>query len=347
MAKNKALERLLVSIRIRSATLKTQPLLGGLVPRLRVMGTFTKPVSFLFIAVVISSVLSPHFLTWDNIMAVLVASSPLMIIAIGEALVVLTGMIDLGTESVLASSGMLLALLDLYTSLPTYVSVLLTLIYGAAVGLANGVLVTKAKIPSFISTLGMYWGLRGIGMVISNGWPLGPSSVSPPKQFTFTGIAGRFFGFPLMVAISLVMVVVFQVFVSEFKKGREIYAVGGNEVAAKNCGVNVDRTKLFVFVVSGTLGAVSGIIMTAWLNQGYAWTAQGYSLEAIAAVVLGGIPFTGGTGTIAGVAVGSFIISMLADVIVLIGISPLYNYIVVAIVLVLAGLQLQRRYVSK
>jgi ribose/xylose/arabinose/galactoside ABC-type transport system permease subunit len=303
---------------------------------------YFKPLLFLIIAVGIAGILSPYFLTVRNIRAILISAAPLMIVAVGEALVVLTGMIDLSLESVLASSGVIIATMDIMWRFPSFLSIILTLLYGALIGFTNGILVVKAKIPSFVVTLGMYWGLRGLAMVISQGYPISPSSVSPSRPFTFQWISGNISNIPVMVIIALLISVFFHYYVSEFKKGRDIYAVGGNEIAARNCGVNVDGVKIFVFVISGILGATAGIIMTSWINQAYAWTAQGLSLQAVAAVVLGGIPFIGGFGTIIGVIIGSFIIAMISDLIVLVGISPLFNYIVTAFVLILAGLQVRR-----
>jgi ribose/xylose/arabinose/galactoside ABC-type transport system permease subunit len=300
-----------------------------------------KPFVFLVLAIIAAQIISPIFLSWENIRAVLISAAPLMLLAIGEALVVLTGMIDLGPEAVLASSGIILANFDIVNAYPTFISVTVTLLYGMAVGLVTGILVVKARIPSFVVTLGNYWGLRGLAMVLSGGFPISPTIVSPPRPFSFTGVIGSLFGFPIMVIIAIVIGVLFQIYITQFKKGIDIYAVGGNEVAARNCGINVEWTKIFVFIVSGLLGALAGIIMTAWVNQAYAWTAQGYTLQTIAAVVLGGIPFTGGYGTIIGVLIGSFVIAMISDIIVLVGISPMYNYIAVAIVLILAGLQVR------
>jgi len=306
-----------------------------------------KPFVFLFIGIIVATSISPRFISWENIRAVLISAAPVMLLAIGEALVVLTGMIDLGPEAVLASSGVIIANLDLVLRTPPFVSISVTLIYGLAVGLITGILVVKARIPSFVVTLGNYWGLRGLAMVLSKGYPISPTIVTPPKPFSFEGLVGSVFGFPTMVLIAIVIGALFQIYITQFKKGIDIYAVGGNEVAARNCGINVELTKIFVFMVSGLLGALSGIIMAAWVNQAYAWTAQGYTLQTIAAVVLGGIPFTGGYGTIVGVMIGSFIIAMISDIIVLVGVSPMYNYIAVAIVLILAGLQVRGKGFTK
>ncbi|NLJ37342.1 MAG: ABC transporter permease, partial [Candidatus Atribacteria bacterium] len=233
---------------------------------------YAKPVLFLVLSIGVAGLLSPYFLTVRNIRAILISAAPLMIVAVGEALVVLTGMIDLSLESVLASSGVIIATMDIMWRVPTALSILFTLLYGALIGFANGILVVKAKIPSFVVTLGMYWGLRGLAMVISQGYPISPSSVSPSRPFSFEWISGNVFNVPVMIIIAFGISIFFHYYISEFKKGRDIYAVGGNELAARNCGINVNKVKVFVFVVSGILGATAGIIMTSWINQAYAWT---------------------------------------------------------------------------
>jgi len=179
-----------------------------------------------------------------------------MIIAVGEAMVVLTGMIDLSPESVLASSGVIIATLDIILGVPVYISIPITLVYGAIIGLANGLLVVKAKIPSFVVTLGMYWGLRGLAMVISGGYPISPSSVSPTRPLSFEFVAGNLSNFPIMVIIAITIAIFFHLYVSGFKIGRNIYAIGGNELAARYCGINVNGTKIFVFVMSGLMGVL-------------------------------------------------------------------------------------------
>ena len=142
--------------------------------------------------------------------------------------------------------------------------------------------------------------------------------------------------------IALIVIIIAQIFVSNFKKGTEIFAIGGNEAAARNCGVNVDSTKILVFIISGFLAALAGVIMAAWIKLGYAWTAQGYSLKAIAAIVLGGVPFVGGYGTLVGAGIGAIIITMISGIMVLLGVSPMYDYIAIAAVLIIAGLQTRK-----
>ncbi|MCD6472163.1 ABC transporter permease [Candidatus Aerophobetes bacterium] len=304
--------------------------------------SYGKPVMFLIIFTIICTIITPKFLSFANMKAVLISASPLMIIAVGEALVILTGMIDLGVESIAASTGVLIAFLNIIMGVFTGVCIIVALLYGLLIGLLVGILVTKTRIPSFVTTLGIYWGLRGVGMLLGGGLPISPSSVVPARPIGFSWIAGYFGKVPIMPLIAISIVLVFHFYVCQSQRGVHIYATGGDEIAAKNRGVKTDRVKIFVFVMSGMLAATAGIMMTAWLNSGYAWSAQGYSMQAIAAVVLGGIPFTGGYGTIIGVGIGAIIIAMISDIITLVGISPLYNYIVTAVIMVIAGSQIKK-----
>jgi len=308
---------------------------------------YGKPVLFLLLVVIICSFLSEHFFTLGNLEAVLITAAPLIILGVGVSLVVLTGMIDLGIEAVAASSGVIMAILDLSFRLPTALSFTIVILYGILVGALVGLLVVKFRIPSFIVTLGTYWGLRGVGMLISGGVPITPSSFTPYNPISYSWLAGYVYDIPVMPIIAIAIAIFVHFYVSQSQRGRHLYAIGGHEIAAGIRGINVEKNKIFVFIVSGTLAAFAGILLSAWLSEGYAWAAKGYSLEAIAAVVLGGIPFAGGHGTVIGVMIGAIIIAIISDIITLMGVSPLYNYIVVAIVLVLAGLQINKRDVVK
>jgi ribose/xylose/arabinose/galactoside ABC-type transport system permease subunit len=304
--------------------------------------SYGKPVLFLIISTVSCTIITPKFFSFANMEAILISVAPLMILAVAEALVILTGMIDLGVESIAASTGVLIAFLNIIMGMPTGLCIIIALLYGLLIGLFVGFIVTKARIPSFVTTLGIYWGLRGVGMLLGGGLPIGPSSVVPARPIGFSWIAGYLGKVPVMPLVAISILLIFHFYISQSQKGVHIYATGGNEIAARNRGVKVDRIKIFVFAMSGILAAVAGVMMAAWLNSGYAWSAQGYSLQAVAAVVLGGIPFTGGYGTIIGVGIGAIIINMISDIITLVGISPLYNYIATAVIMIIAGSQIKK-----
>ncbi len=302
-------------------------------------GSIRRPLVFVAIALIISSIIAPSFFTSRNLIALLVSSSFLVVLAVGKSVVVLLGMIDLGVESMMASGGMLVAYLSVFDGIAGPVSVLIGLLFGALSGLAVGLLVTKGRIPSFIVTLGTYWGLKGVALLFNGGNYISPSSVTPTRPFGFDGVAAKTLGIPNLLLITLAVMIVVQLLLSWTPLGIWIKSIGSNEAAARTVGLNTDRLKILGFVVSGVLAVLAGVMITAWQESIYPLSAEGYSLQAIASVILGGIPFTGGRGTVVGAALGALIIGLIDDLIVLLGLPSLYEYIFVALILVLAGLQ--------
>ncbi|WP_455382141.1 ABC transporter permease [Salinispira pacifica] len=302
-------------------------------------GSVRRPLVFVIIAVIIASSIAPAFHTLRNAVAVLTSSSFLIVIAAGEAFVVMVGMIDLGVESVLAASGMFVAWMFVIHRVPALLAVVIALGAGVGVGALAGLLVTRAHIPSFIVTLGTYWGFRGIALLFNGGNYISPNAVTPPRPFGFSGIAGKVGGIPVLILIMIGVVVIAQLLVSYTPLGTWIKATGSNEEAARAVGIRTSMIKISVFAFSGVLAALSGIMITAWQDSIYPLTGQGDSLQAIAGVILGGIPFTGGRGSIVGAALGALVIGIINDIIVLIGLPSHYEYIFVAVILVLAGLQ--------
>ncbi len=302
-------------------------------------GSVRRPAVFLVVAFAVSSLVSPAFLTLNNLVALLASSSFLVVVAAGEAFVIMVGGIDLGVESVLAASGMFLAWLYVFQRLPAGAAMAAALIFGAAVGALAGLLVTRLRIPSFIVTLGSYWGFRGIALLFNGGNYINPTAVQPAREFLFGGIAGTLLGIPTLIVVMVVVVALGQVLLSYTPLGTWIKGTGSSEEASRAVGLRTALIKVFVFAVSGLLAALAGMMITAWQDSIYPLTGQGYSLEAIAGVILGGIPFTGGRGSILGAALGALVIGVINDLIVLIGLPALYEYIFVAVVLILAGLQ--------
>jgi ribose/xylose/arabinose/galactoside ABC-type transport system permease subunit len=277
-----------------------------LVPRLLFgrPGHVRRPLIFLILIGLAASLASGHFLTLRNIIALLTSTSFLIVASVGEAFVVMVGMIDLGVESLLAASGMFLAWLFVMNGVAGGPALLATLAVGTLVGCAVGLLVARGRIPSFIVTLGTYWGLRGIALLFNGGNYISPDTVQPAREFSFGWIAGAFYGVPTLILLALAMVVGGQALMSFTPAGSWIKATGSNEDAARAVGLRTDLVKLSVLAISGFSAAMAGIMITTWQDSVYPLTGQGYSLEAIAAVILGGIPFTGGRGTIVGAAIG-------------------------------------------
>jgi ribose/xylose/arabinose/galactoside ABC-type transport system permease subunit len=302
-------------------------------------GSVRRPLAFLIIICAAASVLSPSFLTVNNFTALLTSSSFLVVVAVGEAVVILVGMIDLGAESVLAASGMFIAWLTVFNDVPTGLAIALTLAGGVGVGILAGLLVSRGGIPSFLVTLASYWGFRGVALLFNGGNYISPDAVSPARPFGFSGIAETIGGVPVLIIVALVVVILAQVVVSFTPLGAWIRASGSNENAARAVGVRTNGVKVLALATSGLAAALAGIMITAWQVSIYPLTGEGYSLQAIAGVILGGIPFSGGRGTIVGAALGVLVIGVINDIIVLIGLPALYEYIFVAVILVLAGLQ--------
>ena len=310
-------------------------------------GHIRRPLIFLILIGVAASVASPSFLTVRNVTALLTSSSFLIVASVGEAFVVMVGMIDLGVESLLAASGMFLAWMYVMNGVGGAAALIATLTGGALVGAMVGALVARGRIPSFIVTLGTYWGLRGVALLFNGGNYISPDTANPPRPFSFGWISGVVHGVPVLIIIALVIVLAGQGLMSLTPAGAWIRATGSNEDAARAVGLRTGGVKLAVLALSGFAAAMAGIMITTWQDSVYPLTGQGYSLEAIAAVILGGIPFTGGRGTIVGAAIGALVIGVINDVIVLVGLPALYEYIFVACILVLAGLQARSAAAAK
>jgi ribose/xylose/arabinose/galactoside ABC-type transport system permease subunit len=302
-------------------------------------GAAQRPAAFLFIICLIATALAPAFLTVGNLTALLTSSSFLVVAAVGEGFVILVGMIDLGLESMLAASGMFIAWMTVFHGVPTPLALVATLAAGTAIGAIVGLFVARGGIPSFIVTLATYWGIRGVALLFNQGNYISPDVVDPPRPFGFAGIAETIGGVPVLIVIAVLVVLVGQLVISLTPLGNWIKASGSNENAARAVGIRSDLIKVLVLAISGFMAALAGIMITAWQGAIYPLTGEGDSLQAIAGVILGGIPFTGGRGTLVGAALGVLVIGVINDVIVLLGLPAMYEYIFVAAILILAGLQ--------
>ena len=302
-------------------------------------GGVRRPLAFLIAICIVATFIAPAFLTLNNLSALLSSSSFLVVAAVGEAFVIMVGMIDLGLESMLAASGMFIAYLTVFQVVPAPLAVTITLGAGIGVGALVGLLVARGGIPSFIVTLATYWGMRGVALLFNGGNYISPDAVDPPRPFGFAVIASAIGGVPVLILIAVAVVIIGQIVLSLTPLGNWIKATGSNEDAARAVGIRTNVIKVLVLAVSGLLAALAGIMITAWQDSIYPLTGEGYSLQAIAGVILGGIPFSGGRGTIVGAALGVLVIGVINDVIVLVGLPAMYEYIFVAAILVLAGLQ--------
>ena len=303
------------------------------------------------------SLLSPEFLTAGNLSILVKHVAINAILAIGMTFVILAGGIDLSVGSIaglcgiaagaLLGRGLVLPPLGVVVYLHTWMVVAVALGVGMAVGAFNGVLVSRLGVAPFIATLGSLYVARGAAMLTSDGatFPnLAGSADLGNTGFTQLG-TGSVLGLPLAVWVMAVLAAA-AVFTAGYTPfGRHVYAVGGNERAALIAGVPVRRVKLLVYVISGFCSALVGLIIAAQLGAAHPATGQTFELNAIAAVVLGGTSLMGGRGTVGGTLVGAFVIGVLADGLVLLGVSEFWQMVVKGLVIVLAVIldRFQRR----
>ncbi|MFW6274000.1 MAG: ABC transporter permease subunit [Halanaerobium sp.] len=297
---------------------------------LEILDKFKTGIGLLALVIVLSF-MSPYFLTVPNLLNVVRQVSIIAIVSFGMTMVILTGGIDLSVGSMLAFAGAISAGMIVNTGLNVYLAIAIGLAAGTALGLFNGLAVAKAKLPAFIVTLAMMTIARGFTLIYTNGRPISGFD----QGFRFFG-AGYVAAIPVPVIIMFLLLVVIYILLKKTPLGRYIYAIGGNEKATRLSGINTDRIKIAVYALNGFLAAVSGIILTSRLNSAQPMAGEGYELDAIAAVVLGGTSLSGGSGSVIGTIVGALIIAVLNNGLNLLNVSSFYQLVAKGGVILLA-----------
>ncbi|MFJ3665301.1 substrate-binding domain-containing protein [Streptomyces sp. NPDC090106] len=286
----------------------------------------------LIVLVIAMSALSGDFLTTDNLLNVGVQAAVTAILAFGVTFVIVSAGIDLSVGSVAALSATVLAWSATSQGMPVVVAVLLAVVTGIACGVVNGFLISYGKLPPFIATLAMLSVARGLSLVISQGSPIAfPSSVSHLGD-TLGG------WLPVPVLVMVVMGLLTAFVLGRTYIGRSMYAIGGNEEAARLSGLRVKRQKLAIYAFSGLFAAAAGIVLAARLSSAQPQAAQGYELDAIAAVVIGGASLAGGTGKASGTLIGALILAVLRNGLNLLSVSAFWQQVVIGVVIALAVL---------
>lgn len=279
------------------------------------------------------SVATEQFLQIDNILNIFLQSAIMGIVAIGITYVIITAGIDLGVGSVLAVSGMIIAGM-INAGYLIVVAILVGLLIGLATGAINGFFITKFKMAPFIVTLGMLAAARSITLVYSDAQTISVYK-DPFLQILRTG---KIIGVPIMILITAVIFIISHYVLSNTVFGRHVYAIGSNKKAAELSGINVKRIEMMVYIISGTLAGLGGLMMTARLGSGTPLAGVNLELMAIAAVVIGGTSLSGGKGTIFGTLIGVLLINVLNTGLNLMNISSNYQGLITAIVIILAAL---------
>lgn len=293
-------------------------------------------VGVLIVLSLLFGLFNSSFLTADNLRNVLLAVSVVGIMAIGQCFVLIAGEIDLSVGSVLGLSGLAGAYMT-SQGLDPYLGVILGILVGAGAGLVNGLLVVYGKVNSFIVTLGMLSVARGLTQVISDGLP-----VTIEEKVLFIG-QDELLGIPVPVVIFILLVVVGQFILLRSVLGQRVQAVGDNGEAARLSGIPLNSTRVAVFVLSGLLAGVAGVVYTSQVGVAEAQAGTGQELDVIAAVVIGGASLSGGRGSIVGAMLGAYLLGALRNAFILLELSPFLQQMSVGLVIVLAAIFDQAR----
>ncbi len=294
---------------------------------MNILQNYSMPI-VLLIMVTLMTILSPQFLEPRNLLNVVRQISIIAIVAFGETLVIITGGIDLSTGSVIALVSVITASLAHPGQYMLIVPILVGILSGAAMGFINGIIVSR-DIPPFIATLGMMTAARGAALIYSGGRPI--TGFTP--AFDFIG-RGYILGIPVPIFILAVIAVIAHILLRRTKFGKYVYAIGGNEQAAIISGINIKKYKVLTYMFSGIMAAIAGILLTSRLSAGQPTAGQGYELDAIASVVIGGTSLSGGVGTISGTVIGALIMGVLNNGLDLLHISAYWQQIVKGIIIV-------------
>lgn len=306
---------------------------------------------------VIFSILSPAFLQPGNLVILAKQVAINAILGIGMTFVILAAGIDLSVGSIVGLAGMIAGgLIHEGLILPwfgvsiffnVWIVMLITMLVGVAIGWINGTLITRLNVPPFIATLGMLYIARGAALLRSNGATF-PNLVGrePLGNTGFEALGqGTLLGLPYPIWIMIVLTLIAMYIANKTPFGRHVYAIGGNEKAAELSGIRVNRVKVLTYMISGFCAAVVGLIVTSQLVAAHPATGETYELNAIAVVVLGGTSLMGGRGTIGGSVIGAFVIGVLNNGLVLLGVTQFWQIVIKGLVIILAVIvdQMQQR----
>ncbi len=291
------------------------------------------PVAALVLLVLALAIASPDFLTSNNLLNVGIQASVVAVLAFGMTFVIVSGGIDLSVGSVAGLSGIVMGWTVTSAGVPLWLAVLAGLAAGAVAGVVSGLLITAGRVPPFIATLAMLSMARGLALVVADGRPIGVGG------WVATMGSGELFGFlpyPVLVLIAAALLTGF--ILRRTYAGRAMYAIGGNEEAARLSGIRVSRQQLLIYALSGLFAAVAGILLAARLASAQPEAGTGYELDAIAAVVIGGASLVGGAGTAIGTLVGALILAVLRNGLNLLEVSAFWQQFVIGAVIALAVL---------
>lgn len=289
-------------------------------------------IAALIVMLIFFSFASPYFLQLENFMTIALQTAITAITSFGLTFVIISGANDISIGSTIALTGVVLALM-LAAGWPVWLALILTLVLGCVIGCTNGLLVAKMKLPPFIATLGAQMALRGLAMIISDARPIYIQNV---PNFKYLAQYRLFNVIPLPVIYMLVLCLVMGFILRKTVIGRNVFAVGSNEEAARLSGIRVTKVRVFAYMLSGLMASVAGIIMCSRVTSGQPSIATGYEGNAIASAVIGGCSMRGGEGSILGSILGAFILGVLMNGLNLLNVSMNWQTFATGLVVILA-----------
>jgi ribose transport system permease protein len=301
------------------------------------LGSFVARFGALFglgILVIVLAILSPVFLKPDNLWNISRQATVNAMLAVGMLLAIVTAGIDLSVGSVLALSMSVLATLAIKMHVNPYLAMAAALAVGLGMGMINGLLLTRLHLPHpFIATLGTMNIARGLALIITGASPIsGFDRAGAPQVLVFG--AGTIGAIPVAFVVIIIVYGIYHIMLSNTALGRHIYAVGGNTSAARLSGINVDKTLLIVYSLCGLMAGMGALMLAGRTNSGYPTAATGAELDAIAAVIIGGASFAGGSGTVWGTAIGVVLIAVLRNGLVLLQVPTEWQIVAIGLVII-------------
>jgi ribose transport system permease protein len=308
---------------------------------IRISGAFHRLLAFsgLIALIVVFSLASPNFMQTQNVLAILQATSVNGVLAIAATLVIITGGIDLSVGTLMTFCAVITGVVLTYLGLPLPLGIIASIVAGTFCGLISGTIIAKLKVPPFIATLGMMLILKGLSLVISGTKPIYFNDTPGFNQIALGSWIGTVFPavpLPNGVLILFVVALLAAFVLGKTQLGRYTFALGSNEEAVRLSGVNIDRWKIAVYATAGGICGVAGLLIASRLNSAQPALGQGYELDAIAAVVIGGTSLSGGRGTVIGTLIGALIISVLANGLRILSVPQEWQTVVTGLIIILA-----------
>ncbi len=298
----------------------------------RLISMFSR-VAVLVVMMTVMAFLSPSFFTVSNLLNILRQAAPIFIIGAGQTIVILARGIDLSMDSVASLTGVIMATIMVDNQVPFYIAMPLGLLMGMCMGFINGFIITKIKLPAFVTTFGTYLLFKVLTVL----WVRGRVISGFYESFHFL-VVGRILGIPVIIFIAMAVYLIIRILLKHTTFGRKIYAIGSNPDASRVSGIQIERILIIAYILSAVLATFGSQLYISRINSAKSDFGEGFASDAIAATLIGGTSFEGGVGTIEGTVIGAIIIILLQNAMNLLGISTYWQGFATGLVMIVAVL---------